>query len=694
MTRFKRWLVDKYLPAYAQQTLAEENARLRNCIADLQGKVDQQTININEAQLCKEFENERSRIIASADMVAMDETGRRRLSDDLFVAVDDDPSEVGITIFSPTLREQINALRSYAGQIADPINNYLLEEIARRISEAGQLTSTAQYQIWRAQTLGLSQQDIKKQLKKLLGVSNREIDRLLTQSAEVGYRFDLSTLPTSAAIPFEQNEVMQQIVSAAVKLAQDDFTNIVQTLGMVDPYDRAMPLQSAYHKTCDFAFQQVATGAADYTTAIRQATKNLAAQGIRVIDYKSGVHTSLEAAVRRNIMGGMGLMQEQISQANHDDMGADGWEISAHSASAPDHEPIQGKQYSDAEYARLNASLKRRIGALNCGHAAFPIVLGVSRPQYSDAELEQMRTENETGVTCGGKHYTGYEATQMQRKLERSQRCQKRRILTDEATGDSEKLQTDQIKLQRLRQEYARFSKATGLRTQNERAQVAGFGRKEAAKKVVANGMPISYTNSRIQHKAQQAQGALGTDKSMLNASGNITVDIEIDNFTPCLVERESGKIVDTTFSLATTEDIESLKAGGWLFDWKHSDLSGSDIYKLTVEDTSAIQGLVAIENQQKSFAFHLSLAESVPHNKGANKVYDGVGGHLFAVAVGKSYEAGYGGFIYFEAKNLELVKHYQEKFGALLVARPHKYSMIIDEVSAEKLLNAYTLKE
>lgn len=93
-----------------------------------------------------------------------------------------------------------------------------------------------------------------------------------------------------------------------------------------------------------------------------------------------------------------------------------------------------------------------------------------------------MRQENEKGVTYGGKHYTLYEATQVQRKLERAIRRQKRRILVDEATGDTDKLQTDQIRYQVLTQEYKRFSKATGQRMQYERMEVAGFGPKQARK--------------------------------------------------------------------------------------------------------------------------------------------------------------------------------------------------------------------
>lgn len=375
--------------------------------------------------------------------------------------------------------EQIAAFRDQALKITDPINDFLLADIARRISEAGQLTSAASYQVWRAQQMGESQREIKKQLRKLLKVSHRELRKLLTQSAEVGYDFDIKHLPYVQAVPFHQNESLQQIVAAAVKLAEEDFTNLTQTMGMVDPYGNALPLQDAYRSCTDYAFKQVITGATDYNTAIRRATKNLAEKGVRIIDYESGVHTSLEAAVRRNIMGGLGLLQEQISQKNHDDLGADGWEISAHANSAPDHEPIQGKQYTDAEYAALNDALQRRIGTLNCGHVTFPIILGVNEPQYTKEQLEKFRADNEAGVTVDGKQYTGYEATQMQRRIERAIRKQKRRVLTAEATGDEDAQTVAKARLQRLNREYSRFSKAAGLRTEIERLEVAGFGRRK-----------------------------------------------------------------------------------------------------------------------------------------------------------------------------------------------------------------------
>lgn len=377
--------------------------------------------------------------------------------------------------------DQIAALRDAAVNIADPINEYLIQDIVRRVAQAGQLTSTAAYQVWRAQNLGVSQREIKAELRRRLELSHREIRRVMYQSAQSGYSLDVRRFPQVQAVPFEENASLQQIVSAAVELAQNDFTNLTQTLGMVDPYGRARPLQSVYRACTDFAFQQTVTGAASYTEAIRRATRKLADRGVQVIDYQSGACVSLEAAVRRNIMGGLGLMQERISQQVHDDLGCDGWEITAHANSAPDHEPIQGRLYPDAEYQALNASLVRRIGTLNCGHVAFPILLGVNRPQYTPEELEKLRADNEKGVTVDGKHYTGYEATQMQRKLEQTIRAQKRRILADEAAGDEERLAQDKIRLTVLHQQYAGFSHAAGLRTQYERTEVMKGGDHKAA---------------------------------------------------------------------------------------------------------------------------------------------------------------------------------------------------------------------
>lgn len=59
-----------------------------------------------ERQLQQEFANGASRVFASEDLLREDDMGRRSLQDDLFVGLPDDPANLGVTVFSPALREQ------------------------------------------------------------------------------------------------------------------------------------------------------------------------------------------------------------------------------------------------------------------------------------------------------------------------------------------------------------------------------------------------------------------------------------------------------------------------------------------------------------------------------------------------------------------------------------------------------------
>lgn len=457
---------------------------------------------------------------------------------------------------------QIDVLRSYSGQLLDPIIDFLIEDIAKRVSEAGQLTSSAAYQVWRTQQLGMSQKQLKKEIAKRLKISQADVEKLLTQAAETGYNFDISRFPTSRAVPLSANASLQQILDATIKQAQDDLLNMTQTIGFVGPDGNVHELTQAYQQACDFAFQKVSTGAQDYVSAVRDATRNLAKKGIRTINYESGTHTSLEAAVRRNIMGGIGIMQEHISQQNHDSLGCNGWEISAHIGSAPDHEPIQGKQYTDEEYIRLNNSLVRRIGQLNCGHDEFPIIIGVNSPQYTAEQLEDMRRKNEEGITYEGKHYTLYEARQRQSNLESAVRNRKRMILIDEQLGDKDKLQNDQIRLQLIKQEYSRFSKAAKLPTQHARMEAAGFDWKKgkAAEKAFAEYNKLKksrdparfrdvvtimppYKGDAITHRSlynNLAKSAIGKETIDYISSGKCMLEISYTDDAPKGVRGES----------------------------------------------------------------------------------------------------------------------------------------------------------
>ena len=169
-------------------------------------------------------------------------------------------------------------------------------------------------------------------------------------------------------------------------------------------------------------------------------------------------------------------------------------------------------------------------------------------------------------------------------------------------------------------------------------------------------------------------------------------IDIFIDKLTPCLEETATGKIHQTVFSVVSTQDLNDLAAKGWLFDWQDDSLDRANIYKLMIKGDDTIQGLIATEVGRGAVFVH--LAESAPHNREENKKYKGVGGHLFAIAMKLSLVNDFGGYIYFDAKNMKLVEHYMESISATRVlTRYHEYRMEVFEENAQKVIEKYTLE-
>lgn len=169
-------------------------------------------------------------------------------------------------------------------------------------------------------------------------------------------------------------------------------------------------------------------------------------------------------------------------------------------------------------------------------------------------------------------------------------------------------------------------------------------------------------------------------------------IDLKIDHFTSCLEDSKTGKLVETSYKIASKNELSKLK--GWNFNWLSKDLKECEIYKLTTTGNDNIQGLIALKGISKDNSVYVSLVESAPQNLGKSKAFYGVGGHLYAIAAQRSVELGYGGFFYMDAKNMELVAHYQDTLGAVLLGRPHPYRMFVDEENAKKLIKIYTLKE
>ena len=362
--------------------------------------------------------------------------------------------------------EEIDGLRDLIMSIYGPIAEELLRDLCRCIAAAGGVTSGAEYKLLLAKSLAGADNVIADTLRRQTDLTDEAVEQLMQWAAE-------------KTAPLENSESLRNIADAYVKVTRNEVISVLGELAAADVDGRVYPIKDVYRRTMDYVFRQVSSGAKTPEQAVRRATLRLWQRGIRTIDRSDGRSFSVEYMAQRAIMSKMGEMTTAINEKHHNDGGYDGWEISAHSACAPDHESIQGRQYSDEEYKILNSRLQRRIGTLSCKHIAWPIKLGVDKPQWTQEQLAELAQQNAQGITYEGRHYTQYEATQQQKALENSIRQCKDRIAAAQEQGElsSGELRSSRILLRQLKAEYERFSAAAGLPTAPERLQAAGLSR-------------------------------------------------------------------------------------------------------------------------------------------------------------------------------------------------------------------------
>ena len=126
----------------------------------------------------------------------------------------------------------------------------------------------------------------------------------------------------------------------------------------------------------------------------------------------------------------------------------------------------------------------------NCRHRRFPWVEGVSERTYTNEQLEHI--DDGHGCTFDGKDYTAYEATQMQRRIERTVRKLKRKKAAYKAAGLHEDETAVNIRLRRLNAKYKAFSAEAGLPEQPERMRVYNATPISKSIKSAGNGNSVS----------------------------------------------------------------------------------------------------------------------------------------------------------------------------------------------------------
>ncbi len=167
-----------------------------------------------------------------------------------------------------------------------------------------------------------------------------------------------------------------------------------------------------------------------------------------------------------------------------------------------------------------------------------------------------------------------------------------------------------------------------------------------------------------------------------------------IDSLTPCLKNVQTGDIVETEVIRVKRKSFlqKFNEHTGWYVNWSKFD-DETEIYALVIKGTVDIQGLIAVTDDVQSNAVYINWACTSPANnvwRNGVKVYEGVGGHLFAIAMNISVQRGHGGCVHAVAMDKEILKHYVDVFDAIVVGIMHPFHFVIEEESAKKIMEVY----
>lgn len=387
---------------------------------------------------------------------------------------------------------ELRELPEHIVQNYQDLEDQIIADISRRISKTGAITETAEFQIASLNDMGLSLDEIERKISQTSTISEAELRNLFQNSVDTSMSRDNNIYERGGfgRIELKDSPAIMQFMNAQYKKTAGDLSNLTKSLGFAEVINGKTvfkPIAQFYQETLNYAQFQIASGAFDYNTVIKQAVKKMADSGIRTVDYKTGWSNRLDVATRRAVLTGIHQTAGQISLMHANMLGSDIMELTAHAGARPSHVTWQGQLVSlsgQIGYLNLNdigyGEVTGFKGA-NCRHDWNPFIPGVSVRNYTDEELANI---DPPPFEYKGKTYTAYEASQKQRQIETGIRKTKREMIAYDAAGLKTDFTYTSVKLQRQKALYKDFSNAAGLRMKPERHQVYKFNKSVSQKGV------------------------------------------------------------------------------------------------------------------------------------------------------------------------------------------------------------------
>lgn len=387
----------------------------------------------------------------------------------------------------------------------------IIQDIARRVRKEARWTETAELQAKTLEAMGYKPMEIRNKvlrelkadkeyqamiakntlehkravresIKQLVADAKAQGDDIVSRAGTMAFNDDLSFWKSKGRHLRYSPELGKINQSAAKRLAHE-LNNLTHSTGFKF-IGAPIRIDKAFSHAMDSMVMNVASGGFSSGQAVEKVVSDLEKSGIRHVDFGSGISRGIDVAAALAVRTTLGQMAAEISMSNANELGTDLVEVSSHVGAREgighaSHVDWQGKVYSISgrrhpeEEERLGYKIEKLSDATgypddplglcgyNCRHTFYPFLEGVSEPNPVVKDPEP--------VTVDGRTYTYYQATQVQRRLERELRELKRQYIG----GDTRRLAAIKAK----EQQYARFCDKAGLKQNLERLYVKGYKR-------------------------------------------------------------------------------------------------------------------------------------------------------------------------------------------------------------------------
>lgn len=372
----------------------------------------------------------------------------------------------------------------------DNLNAWITKDMISRIMarlERGEglyLTSTDEWQAQVYKEAGGHYEALQGQIQAFTGIAESEIQAIFTDAGVEAWKQDSEVYERNGYPSSGISDRMREMLESAYRRTNGTLHNFTQTT--------AQASQERLIRLLDEAYLRVMAGAQSYTATVKEVVDDICENQTKV-KYPTGHIDSIETAVMRAVRTGVAQATGDMTLQGMIERDYDLIRVSAHLGARygdGGHNPGNHAWWQGGLYSRTGRTKDllpfiettgygtgEGLSGWNCRHSFGPGDRERNPYQNYDAE------ENKRA----------YDLSQTQRQMEGRIRTNKRKLLGYETAIDAAKDAEMKAEFRRKYEKtasrmmqqnavYKKFCTENGLKTFNERLQVAYWNRQQAAK--------------------------------------------------------------------------------------------------------------------------------------------------------------------------------------------------------------------